>query len=152
MATDQLRANQGSQIITFPLFHLFQLDYCPWVLQHISSRLDHCNALYVGLTKSSISRLRLGQNAAALFWTGFWTWTYFPVLASLHWLPVHFTIDFKLLCLFLMLLTAGLSPLLLVRDFNPPKPWQGSSFLRSAPPAGSKVETSAVGWWILCGW
>ena len=33
----------------------------------ISSRLDYCNALYVGLSQSSISRLQLVQNAAARF-------------------------------------------------------------------------------------
>ena len=64
----------------------------------ISSRLDYCNALFVGLAQSSISRLQLVQNAAARFLTGTSRREHItPVLSSLHWLPVRFRIDFKLL-------------------------------------------------------
>ncbi len=64
----------------------------------ISSRLDYCNALYVGLNQSLISRLQLVQNTAARFLTGTSRREHItPVLSSLHWLPVRFRIDFKLL-------------------------------------------------------
>ncbi|XP_032366676.1 LOW QUALITY PROTEIN: uncharacterized protein LOC116685831 [Etheostoma spectabile] len=87
----------------------------------ISSRLDYCNALYVGLSQSSISRLQLVQNAAARFLTSTSRREHItPVLSSLHWLPVRFRIDFKLL-LFVFNAIYGLAPsylteILTVRD------------------------------------
>ncbi len=64
----------------------------------ISSRLDYCNALYVGVSQTSLSRLQLVQNAAARLLTGTRKQEHIsPVLASLHWLPVRFRIDFKIL-------------------------------------------------------
>lgn len=64
----------------------------------ISSRLDYCNALYVGLSQGSIARLQLVQNAAARFLTNTPKRVHItPVLYSLHWLPVQFRIDFKIL-------------------------------------------------------
>lgn len=87
----------------------------------ISSRLDYCNALYVGLSQSLISRLQLIQNAAARFLTGTSRREHItPVLSSLHWLPVCFRIDFKLL-LFVFYAINGLAPsylseILTIRD------------------------------------
>ena len=64
----------------------------------ISSRLDYCNSLYVGLDQRSLRRLQLVQNAAARLLTGTKKREHIsPVLASLHWLPVRFRIDFKIL-------------------------------------------------------
>lgn len=54
----------------------------------ISSRLDHCNVLYTCLNKSSMERLQVVQNAAARTR---------PVLKDLHWLPVEFRVQFKIL-------------------------------------------------------
>lgn len=31
----------------------------------VSTRLDYCNAIYVGVSQASLSRLQLVQNAAA---------------------------------------------------------------------------------------
>lgn len=36
----------------------------------ISSRLDYCNALYVGVSKASLFRLQLVESAAACLLTG----------------------------------------------------------------------------------
>ena len=64
----------------------------------ISTRLDYCNSLYVGLDQRSLRRLQLVQNAAARLLTGTKKREHIsPVLASLHWLPVRFRIDFKIL-------------------------------------------------------
>jgi len=63
----------------------------------IISRLDYCNSLYLGLPKSFLERLKLVQNAAARYLALKKHAHITPVLASLHWLPVKFRVDFKIL-------------------------------------------------------
>lgn len=64
----------------------------------ISSRLDYCNSLFTCLNKSSINQLQTVHNAAARLLTRSKKSCHItPVLASLHWLPVHFRIQFKVL-------------------------------------------------------
>ena len=76
----------------------------------ISSRLDYCNSLYVGIGQSELNRLQLVQNAAARLLTGTKKREHItPVLSSLHWLPVKFRIDFKIL-LFVFKSLNGLAP------------------------------------------
>ena len=71
----------------------------------ISSRLDYCNSLYTGISQSSLSRLQMVQNAAARLLTGARKRDHItPVLASLHWLPVRYRIQFKVLLLVFMAL------------------------------------------------
>lgn len=63
----------------------------------VTSRLDNYNALYVGVSWSSIAHLQLVQNAAARLLTGTHKQEHiYPILASLHWLPVYFRIHFKI--------------------------------------------------------
>ncbi len=63
----------------------------------ISTRLDYCNSLYVGLPLSSISRLQIVQNAAAHLFTGSRKRDHItPILCTLHWLPVRYRIDYKI--------------------------------------------------------
>lgn len=57
----------------------------------IFSGFNHCNTVFLGLSKKSIRR-QLIQNTAAQPSLG-------GLLRSLHWLPVHQTIDFKILLL-----------------------------------------------------
>lgn len=60
--------------------------------------------------KKSISNLQLLQNSAARVLTGSKGWEHIiPVLKSLHWLPVCFWIDFKVLLLVFKCLN-GLGP------------------------------------------
>ncbi|KAL0152338.1 hypothetical protein M9458_052061, partial [Cirrhinus mrigala] len=76
----------------------------------ISTRLDYCNSLYHGLDSASIRRLQLVQNAAARLLTGIRRYDHItPVLQSLHWLPVPFRIQFKILLLVFKSLN-GLAP------------------------------------------
>ncbi len=64
----------------------------------ITTRLDYCNALYVGVSPASIARLQLVQNAAARLLTKAHRREHIsPILASLHWLTVCYRIYFKIL-------------------------------------------------------
>uniref|UniRef100_A0A670ISF5 Reverse transcriptase domain-containing protein n=1 Tax=Podarcis muralis TaxID=64176 RepID=A0A670ISF5_PODMU len=57
----------------------------------VISRLDYCNALYVGLPLKVTQKLQLIQNAAAGLGTGSGRRDHItPVLRDLHWLPVRF--------------------------------------------------------------
>ncbi len=63
----------------------------------ITSCLDYCNSLYLGL-HSSIACLQMVQNAVARLLTRAKKTDHItPILASLHWLPVHSRIQFKML-------------------------------------------------------
>ncbi len=65
---------------------------------YITSRLDYCSSLYCGSSKSLIDRLQLVQNAAARFLHNSRKSTHItPILRILHWLPIKFRIDFKIL-------------------------------------------------------
>ena len=64
----------------------------------VTSRLDYCNALYVGLPLKSVRKLQLVQRAAARLLTGAGYREHTtPLLKQLHWLPVHFWAQFKVL-------------------------------------------------------
>uniref|UniRef100_A0A3B1IUE7 Reverse transcriptase domain-containing protein n=1 Tax=Astyanax mexicanus TaxID=7994 RepID=A0A3B1IUE7_ASTMX len=87
---------------------LKQMDAEKLIHAFVFSRLDYCNALFTGLPKSTTDRLQLVQNAAARVLTRTKKREHItPVLASLHWLPVSFRIDFKILLLVFKCLTGS---------------------------------------------
>ncbi|XDV19494.1 hypothetical protein PO909_024959 [Leuciscus waleckii] len=75
-----------------------QKDLEKIVHSFIFSRLDYGNALYYGIQHKSLNRLQLVQNVAARLLTGTRKNEHItPVLRELHWLPVFYRINFKIL-------------------------------------------------------
>ncbi len=65
----------------------------------ISSRLDYCNSLFTCLSNSTLKRLQVVQNSAAKLLTKSSKRSHVtPILISLHWLPVKFRINLKIIC------------------------------------------------------
>ncbi len=94
----------------------------------VSSRIDYCNSVYIGITQGQLSRLQLVQNAAARFLTRTKKRERItPVLVSLHWLPVEFRIEFKVLLMVFKALH-GFSPKYIAELLIP---YQNSRNLRS---------------------
>lgn len=103
----------------------------------VTSRLDYCNALYLGISQTSLSRLQLVQNSAARLLTGTRSRDYItPILASLHWLPVKYRIEFKIL-LFVFQSLHGLPPRYI-------------SDLLCPTPSHSDLQNSCS--WLFLGW
>ena len=66
----------------------------------IIGRIDYCNSLLFGLPSVHLLKLQRLQNAAARLISNVPRYSHItPVLCSLHWLPVKFRIDFKILLL-----------------------------------------------------
>lgn len=72
--------------------------------------LFYCNSLYLGISQSSLSRLKLVQNATSRLLTGPRKRdSITPVLASLYWLLVKYRTRFEVL-LFVYKALQGLAP------------------------------------------
>ncbi|XP_070400467.1 uncharacterized protein, partial [Nothobranchius furzeri] len=102
--------SQVSQVCRISFFHLRNIAKIRSILSRsdaeklvhafITSRLDYCNSLLSGSPQNVVKSLQLVQNAAARVLMRNKKRDHIsPVLASLHWLPVKFRIDFKILLL-----------------------------------------------------
>ena len=67
------------------------------VINHVISRLDHCNSLYNGLPNVLLKKLQNVQNRAARLVKGIKIRDRItPALIDLHWLPIKARIEFKI--------------------------------------------------------
>ena len=107
----------------------------------VSSRLDYCNSLYTCLSRQAMARLQVVQNSAARLLTRTHRRTHItPILASLHWLPIAFRVDFKILLITYKALH-GLAPAYITELLSP---YQTNRPLRSSDKALLAVPESRL--------
>ena len=68
------------------------------VNSRVTSRLDYCNALLIGVPKTVLNKLQNVQNTAARLVTRTSRYTHItPILKQLHWLPIQHRTKYKIL-------------------------------------------------------
>ena len=88
----------------------------------VMSLLDYCNALLIGIQQDLIAKLQRLQNSAARIVSRTRKYEHItPVLIKLHWLPIKFRIQFKVLLLVYKALN-GLAPKYIKELLVPYKP------------------------------
>ena len=64
----------------------------------VTSRLDYCNALLYGVPKTILNKLQNVQNTAARVVTRTSRFSHItPILKELHWLPIQYRVQYKIL-------------------------------------------------------
>uniref|UniRef100_A0A8C6W0R4 Reverse transcriptase domain-containing protein n=1 Tax=Nothobranchius furzeri TaxID=105023 RepID=A0A8C6W0R4_NOTFU len=99
-----------SSLVRSYFFHLRNIAKLSPILPHseletviytfISSHLDFSNSLFTCLSRTSLNRVQVAQNACARLLTNSFKHTYITLLLlQLHWLPVNFRVHFNILFL-----------------------------------------------------
>ena len=89
----------------------------------VTSRLDFCTSLLYGLKATQLQKLQRVQNAAACVICNISRYEHIsPSLYKLHWLPVSYRIQFKILLFVYKLTLNGLAPLYLSELIELKKP------------------------------
>ncbi|KAF7247065.1 RNA-directed DNA polymerase from mobile element jockey [Varanus komodoensis] len=120
----QVTTAARSAFLQLRLIHQLRpyLEYdCLATVTHalVTSRLDFCSALYVGLPLKTVRILQLVQNRAARLLTGTGRYVHMtPVLRQLHWLPIEVRAQFKVLVMTYKALN-GLGPGYLKERLHP---------------------------------
>ncbi|KAF7254666.1 Gastrin-releasing peptide receptor [Varanus komodoensis] len=133
----QVTAVARSAFLQLQLIHQlcpFLENDCLVTVTHVlvTSRLDFCNALFLGLPLKTVRILQLMQNRAARLLTGTGRCSHItPVLRQLHWFPIEVRAQFKVLVMTYKALS-GLGPGYLKERLRPYMP---SCPLRSATDA-----------------
>uniref|UniRef100_A0A803SUT5 Reverse transcriptase domain-containing protein n=1 Tax=Anolis carolinensis TaxID=28377 RepID=A0A803SUT5_ANOCA len=111
----------------------------------VTSRLDYCNALYVGLPLKTARKLQLVQRLAARLLTGAnYRARSTPLFKELHWLPFTFRAQFKVQVITYKALNS-LGPTYLRDRISPYEPAcslrsSGEALLSLPPPSQSRLE------------
>ncbi|KAF7247673.1 Poly(rC)-binding protein 3, partial [Varanus komodoensis] len=145
----QVTTAARSAFLQLRLIHQLRpyLEYdCLATVTHalVTSRLDFCNALYVGLPLKTVRILQLVQNRAARLLTGTGRYVHMtPVLRQLHWLPIEVRAQFKVLVMTYKALN-GLGPGYLKERLHPYLPSRplrsaGEALLREPSEVGSII-------------
>ena len=78
--------------------YLTQEAICTIIHAFIGSQIDYCNSLMSGLPSGLISKIQRVQNTAARVALNLRKFDHItPALKQLHWLPVKFRVNFKVL-------------------------------------------------------
>lgn len=98
----------------------------------ILSRVDYCNAIFVGLPASTLAPIKRLMNAAVRFVAGLKFRDHVtPAYKELHWLPIEQRITFKL-CSMMHSVINGTAPAYISDLVTPISELTGRSHLRSA--------------------
>ncbi len=111
-----------------------------------TSRLDYCNALLGECSACLINKLQMVQNVTARVLTRTRKYDHIsPVLSTLHWLPIKYCIDFKMLLITYKALN-GLAPQYLstlLSHYSPPHPLRSQISGHLIIPRISKLTAAA---------
>ncbi len=82
------------------LWNMLSVSDAEKLVHAFTTRLDYCNALLVGCLGSSINKLQIVKNAAAIVLTrSRENYHISQIVQSLHWLPIKFRISYEILLL-----------------------------------------------------
>jgi len=116
----------------------------------VGSRLDYCNALFYGVTQSTMNKLqRVQNNLARVVCDVGWRHAHSAdLLCDLHWLPLHKRVMFKAASLWYRSCRFGQPAYLPLASYIPARRLRSSNSDRlNEPPARIAIGERRLGWW-----